>query len=179
MLQINDQDSLKEYFDFRMNFQKEYKLIINKYKIDFNEIEIKVENIMEIAMNKFEKLEELPEFEDTINMIENINSRVSIKMDKLISFTNDLIQQAKEQSSCIVGYNGVMLFEKLKKDIMISFNKEMNLYFENEIKALNFDDSINDVLLQLYDVEKSMYRFSVALGEIECTVKCQTNASEK
>jgi hypothetical protein len=168
---LNEEQSLKEYMDFRMNFQKEYKFIISNYTIYFNEIDIKVENIMEILMNKFEKLEELPEYEDTINIIENINTRVSIKMDKLISFTNDLLKKAKEQSSSLVGYNGVMLFEKLKKNIMISFNKEMDLYYDNEIKALKFDDSINDVLLQLYNVEKAMFRFSLRLGEIEFAIE--------
>ncbi len=171
MLQINDANSLKEYFDFRMDFQKEYKLIINKYKLDFNEIEIKINNISNIITNKFEKLEELPEFEDSIQMIENINNKVSIKMERLIKLTNEQIQQAKGQSQSLVGYNGIMLFEELKKDIMDTFNKEMDIYYENEIKSLKFNDYINDFLLKLYDVEKSMYRFSVCLGEIENAIK--------
>ena len=171
LLQTNDVTSLKEYFDFRMDFQKEYKHIMNKYKLDFNEIEIKVNNISKIFMTKFEKLEELPEFEDYIQMIENINVKVSIKMKKLIDITNEQIQQAKEQSQNLVGYNGIMLFEQLKKEIMDIFNKEMDIYFENEIKALKFNDYINDVLLKLYDVEKSIYRFSVGLGIIENAIE--------
>ena len=171
MLQLNDLTSLKEYMDFRMNFQKEYKIIMDKYKIDWNDIEIKINNISNIITIKFDELEDLPEFEDTFNMLENVNNKVNIKMEKLIKFTNDLIQQAKEQSSCIIGYNGVMLFEQLKKEIMNSFNKEMDVYFENEIKSLNFDDTVNNMLIQLYDVEKSMYRFSVSLSIIEHGIK--------
>lgn len=167
MLQNNHTASLKEYLDFRKNFQKEYRLIMNKYKIDFNEIEIKINNISNIVTNKFEKLEELPEFEDCIQMIENINIKVSIKMKKLVEITNEQIKQAKEQTKSIVGYNGVMLFEQIKKEIIDIFNKEMDVYFENEIKSLKFNDYINNVLLQLYDVEKNMYRFSLILGEIE------------
>ncbi len=54
---------------------------------------------------------------------------------------------------------------------MINFDKEMNKYFENEIKSLNFDDTVNNMLLQLYDIEKSMYRFSVSLSIIEHGIK--------
>ena len=171
MLQLNDMTSLKEYFDFRINFQKEYKLIMDKYKIDFYEIELKINNISKIVMTKFEELEDLPEFEDTIQIIEKINNNVCKKMEKLIKFTNELILQAKEQSKSIVGYNGAMLFKQLKEEIMDSFNKEMDLYFENEIKSLKLNDYINNVLLQLYDIEKVMYRFSVDLSIIENTIK--------
>ncbi len=171
MLQINDKNSIKEYLDFRMNFNNEYKLIINKYKIDFNEIEIKMNNIYNIIINKFEKLEESPEFEDCIQMIDNINVKVSIKMEKLVEITNEQIEQAKKQSQNLVGYNGVMLFEQLKKEIMNIFNKEMNLYYENEIKLLKFNDYINDILLQLFEIEKNIYRLRVTFTEIENGIK--------
>ncbi len=171
LLVTNDTTSLKEYFDFRMDFQKEYKIIMDKYKIDFNEIELKINNISNIVTCKFEKLEDLPDFEDTIEMVENINVKVSIKMKKLIQITNEQIQQAKEQSQNLVGYNGIMLFEQLKKEIMNIFNKEMDMYFENEIKSLKFNEHITNMLMQLYDVEKSMYRFSVGLGIIENAIE--------
>ena len=54
---------------------------------------------------------------------------------------------------------------------MRSFDKEMDLYYENEIKALKFDDSINNVLLELYNIEKAMFRFSLKLGEIESVLR--------
>jgi hypothetical protein len=158
---------LKELLDFRMLYNKEYTSIMNNYKIDFNEIEIKINNISDIISKKFVELENLPAFEDTIKMLDNVHNKVDIKMKKLIQMTNEQIKIAKEQTKNLNGYNGLVLFEQLKKDIMIIFDNEMDLYFENEIKALKFDDTVNNVLLQLYDVEKAMYRFSVTLSEVE------------
>lgn len=148
LLQINDDKSIKEYLDFRSDYQNQYKSIINKYKGEFNEIEIKMNNISNILAHKFEKLEDLPEFEDIINTMENFNIKADIKMKKLIDITNDQINK--------VNY----------KSIMEKFDDDMNTYFENEIKLLNFNDEINNILFELYDVEKVMYRSYVNLDII-------------
>jgi hypothetical protein len=159
--------TLNDLLNLRKKFRDEYKLTLNKYNIDFNEVEIKIDNIVKILSNKFETLEGLPEFEDSITMLENVNIKVSKNMEKLISFTNEEIKKVKENFKFMNDCNSIILFEELKKEIMNNFDKQMDLCFENEIKSLNFNDSINNMLFELYDIEKAMYRCSISLYEIE------------
>ncbi len=156
----SDQD-IKQYFDTKNLYDEQLRQIKLKYQDTWDQLDNDFEQLNDIIIENFEELENNAFFEETIELIEKINDEASVQVKQLIELTRNLLKKEFLLTKEIKGVTSNHIFEKIKKDLLIEFNNEMDQIYSNVIASKKFDKSIEFMFLELYDVEKSMHRLSL------------------
>jgi hypothetical protein len=167
-----DKKHIQDLLTFKYEIVDIIKKCISKYEFTWNEFEDKIVNIEEIIMINFEDLESNQDFQDTISIIENVTKNTENKINKLIINTIELIKSTKLLTKDFNNkLESIYMFEKLKKHIIKNFNTEMDKIYYEEIMSHKFNSEISMALLEMYEVEKSMYRLALTFSELENDLK--------
>ena len=154
-----------EYLSFRQNLRQNIDTVFDKYTLNFNEIDIKEEEIQEKMCKNFSMLEQNEKFQDTCILIEKIKQYVSKEVKKFVGFYKNRITENQKNMKTD---KFLETYQATKKQIFEDFDKEIEETIIKSIKADNkIDDDIVDVLVKLFDCEKAMYRMDLQFDEIE------------
>ncbi len=171
-------DDMQKYFSFRMCVSQEMQTILSPYKIDWNEVENKYEQLEEVIENNFGHLEDDENFALIMDTIEDIKEKANKKMEsiihKYINYTKDINYIKDTYPSLIQNKSPVeiiLIKTKLQKQIYKDFDIDMDKIYEDVVKTYNFDNIINGFMLTLFDVEKSMHRLALNMDLILCQLK--------
>jgi hypothetical protein len=162
-----DQKCMMDLITFKYEILKLITDSKSIYKIKWNEINKNLEILEDILINNFEELEDEPMFQDTISMIEKINTAAEKEIKLLITYTLELINTGKEFCKNANSIEDVYIYEDMKKTIKKKFNKQIDEIYYKNVMLYNFSTEIRNALLEMFEVEKSMHRLALTFSEIE------------
>jgi hypothetical protein len=142
-------DDVSKYFEMKSNYNNSIDKIKLKYTDAFLDIEKQYEVIADTLCENFSELENDMNFEITTEVIDSIGNEASKEVESLIKRTIILIKE-----------NNVL---SLSPEMRIDFDNAMDQIYEKIIASKNFDNTIHDVILDMYGVEKAMHRMSLSL----------------
>ena len=136
------------YLEFRQNINLSMKQILEKYKPDFNEIDIIAENLMESLAENFNQLELNEDFIVSINLIETVKSKISQRVETMIKemfHSNEFNPNEFNQEEV-----KDIFYERLDRIYKDTIQQQFNL----------FSKEFLDKIEQIFDVEKEMNKLS-------------------
>ncbi len=158
-----NKSDIEYYMNFRSKYHQALETLKLKYIDNWNELEEQVENLNDIIGQNFIKLENNKNFQTTMEIIDEINDIASNQVNKLIGQTTQTFNDILEQKIETGGVQSVLFVEDLKRELVESFNVQLEQIYVNVISAKKFDTYSHNIILSLYDVNKEMHRMSLTL----------------
>jgi hypothetical protein len=172
-------DDMQKYFSFRMSVSQEMQTILSPYKIDWNEVEDKYEKLEEVIGNNFGHLQDDENYASTMDTIEDIKQKANKKIESIIKkYVTDIkemyLQAIQNKSPVEI----ILIKTELQTLIYKDFDIDMDKIYEDVVKTYNFNNIINDFMLTLFDVDKSMHRLALNMDLILCQLQELTNPTQ-
>jgi hypothetical protein len=166
-----DQVTIEKYYLFRSSYQQQITNLLINYQDDWTMLDNKCDNIVIMLMDKYVELESDDNFIKSVDIIDAISESTSVKINTLITNitnTNTINENMDELYNMnnitnLDYYKIVDMFNNFKISTTESFNKQMDIIYENHIKLYNFDEHIYNTISTLYNVEKAKHNLSLSI----------------
>ncbi len=166
----SNEENIQKYFTNKQIVQEIMKEIKFKYECAWNEIEEQSEHIEKILSNNFEEIEEDQRYIASEMLLEKINND-ACKYIK--SIREHIVEKIKSEYKNYVILNpnaNLNEFDKIYKELQNEFKEQVEKVYKKVLLDNKIDKNIQQHILELFIVEKSMHMFNMSLDLTELTL---------
>jgi hypothetical protein len=153
--QIDNKQSsnLEAYLNARCIIIQKSKNLMSQYFLEWNNIKVMFNEIKEMIAEKFEVIEDDPNYIIAFEMLEDIKEKANEKISKLIDETVQFVIQKFNMFKYEIDK-----IDKIKNEITDNFTKTMDEIYHDVILSKNLNNLNYNMISNLFDVEKAQNR---------------------
>jgi hypothetical protein len=166
----SNENKIKQYFVSKgivNNIMKQIKL---QYECGWNEIEQQFEDIQELLSKSFDEIEEDPKYIAAECLLEKINNDACKYIDPIRDNIVEKIKSAYQKNVIIKSISEFNEFNKLYKEYQKEFSDEVEKVYKQVLIDNKIDKNIQQYMLELFVIEKSMHAFNLSFDLTELTL---------
>ena len=166
----SNEDKIKKYFVSKgivNNIMKQIKL---QYECDWNEIEQQFEDIQELLSTSFDEIEEDPKYNAAECLLEKINNDACKYIDPIRDSIVEKIKSAYQSHIIIKSISEFNEFNKVYKEYQKEFSDKVEKVYQQVLIDNKINKNIQQYMLELFVIEKSMHTFNLSLDLTELTL---------
>lgn len=150
------------YLNDRQKLRTNLKEIIEKYKMTWDEIENTFEELSAMVTDPFNDMESDPVYQAAFNIIDEIEDQAMLKIETLIDSTS----KKMNNYSSIYGISMKEYHNRITED----FKTKMDKIYHDIIVTKNFDNTVYNIVSNLFDAEKKKNLLFLSMSYIELAI---------
>ncbi len=166
----SNEENVKIYFANQQIVQSIMKEIKSKYECAWNEIQEQSEHIETVLEEIFEEIEEDEKYIASELLLEKINNDACKYIKPIREHIVEKIK-SEYQNYVMVNPNANLYeFDKMHKELKNEFKEQIEKVYKKVLLDNKIDKNIQQHVLELFVVEKSMHMFNMSLDLTELTL---------
>jgi hypothetical protein len=165
-----NEDKIKKYFQSKCIVNDIMKQIKLQYESDWNEIEQQFEDIQELLSKSLDETEDDPKYIAAECLLEKINNDACKYIDPIRHSIVEEIKLEYQNHIIIKSFSQFNEFQTIFNKLKNKFSNEVEKVYEKVLINNKIDKHIQQYMLELFVIEKSMHAFNLSLDLTELTM---------